>query len=97
MWAVIDSIVCQINSWVLVKKEFNNCSINDVIRDWVSCISDFNGVNNDPLLDWIPPIFGKRKVNFDVASVRNPRPVAYGYVMQDSQGHVIRFKGAFRG
>lgn len=32
MWVVIDSIVCEINSWVLVG-EFKNCSLNDMVRD----------------------------------------------------------------
>lgn len=34
VWAVIDSIVGEISSWVLVN-EFNNCSMNDMVRDWV--------------------------------------------------------------
>lgn len=31
--AVIDSIVYEISSWVLVKNEFSNCSFNDIVRD----------------------------------------------------------------
>lgn len=71
-WAVIDSIVCEISLWVLVKKEFKNCSINDMARDWVSCIMSYNGVKHVPSLPWIPPELGRFKVNCDGASFGNP-------------------------
>lgn len=31
--SIIDSIVCESSSWVLVIKEFQNCSMNDMVCD----------------------------------------------------------------
>lgn len=92
VWAVIDSIICKISSWVLVKKEFINCSLNDLIRDWMSCISDSNGAIIAPIQKWNPPDIGKSKVNFDGASFGNLGSAAFSCVMRDFQGHIIGVK-----
>lgn len=80
---VIDSILCEVGSWLLVKKEFEDCSPNEFMRDWSLCISLPTKLS--PLIgDWVPPPRGKVKVNFDEASFGNPGPPAYGCVVRDS-------------
>lgn len=61
MWAIIDFIVSEISSWVLMKKEFKNCSLNDRVWDWGSCISDSNGANIVSIQLWTPQDMGKCK------------------------------------
>lgn len=34
-WEVVGSIVYEIYSWVLMKKEFLDVSMNDMVRNWV--------------------------------------------------------------
>lgn len=68
MWRVIDLIICEVASWVLVKDKFKFCSLNDMMRDWMACFLDVLG-RVDPLaLMWSPPQVGLFKVNFDGAS-----------------------------
>lgn len=80
MWAVIDSIVCEISSWVLVKKEISNFSLNDIVRDWVTCIKDLNVAQKVPPFSWNPPDVGTFKINFDGASCGNPGLFGFGCV-----------------
>lgn len=72
VWAVIDSIVCEISLWVLVKKEFKSCSLNDMVCDWV--VSASPTFNRNPVQRWIPPNIGQYKVNFDGACCANLGP-----------------------
>lgn len=95
MWVVINCIVCEISSWVLVKKEFNFCSLNDMVRDWVSCISDSNEIDIGSLQRWNPPDIRKCKVNFDSTSFGHSGPAAFGCVMR--QGNIIGVRGAYWG
>lgn len=90
---VIDSIVCETSSWVLVKKEFSKYSLNEMVRDWVLCISMSNGGIIHPSLEWSPPDCAIYKVNFDGASFNNPGPAAFGCVMRDSHDLIIWVKG----
>lgn len=80
-----------------MKKEFKSCSLNDMVRDWVACISDYSSFNRNPEQRRCPPEFGKCKVNFDRASYSNPRPRAYGCVMCDYQGNILGAKGGLIG
>lgn len=97
MWAVIDSIVCEINSWVLVKKEFSNCSLNDMVRDWVTCITNLNNANHVPSLSWNPLEVEIYKFNFDGASSGNLGPSAFGCIMRDTNGQIMGVKGSLFG
>lgn len=36
-WEVIDSILCEVGSWLLVK-DFEDFSLNDFLKDWSLCI-----------------------------------------------------------
>lgn len=74
-----------------------NFLMNDMIRDWVSCIMDSNGVNIVPIQVWKPPDMRKYMVNFDGASFGNLGPVAFGCVMCDYQGKIIGVKGGLLG
>lgn len=89
MWTVINSIVCEISSWVLEKKEFSSRSLNDLVRDWVTCIKDLNVTCKVHPLCWNPPKVGIFNVNFDGASCGNPGPSSFGCVLRDASGHVM--------
>lgn len=93
MWVVIESIVCEINSWVIVKNEFASYSLNDLVRDWVTCIRDFNVACVAPPLRRNSLDVGTFKVNFDVASRGNPGLLGFGCVFRDANGHVMGVKG----
>lgn len=84
--------MCETSAWVLVK-EFDNCSMNDRIRDWVLCILDSKGIKKDLFFDWVSSSIGRCKVNFDGASFGNLGPAGFECVMRDSQGLIIGVKG----
>lgn len=66
---VINSIICEVASWVLVKKKFKDVSMTDIVRDWITCISISPSMKNVWMMDWVPPCMRKLKVNFDAASL----------------------------
>lgn len=80
-----------------MKKEFSKCSLNDMVRDWVSCISMSNGGILHSSLEWSPSECGFYKVNFDGASFGNPGSATFGCVMRDSHGFIIWGKGGHIG
>lgn len=71
---MIDSILCEVGLWLLVRREFKDCSMNLFLRDWVSCI--FSNICSIHVRggDWDAPMVGKVKVNFDGTS--------YGCIMK---------------
>jgi len=83
----------KVSSWVLVKKEFKSWNLNDMIRDWMSCILGSPYIVSSLVLDWISPLEGQVKINFDGASFGNLGPAGYGCLMRDSQGSIISIKG----
>lgn len=91
----MDSIICKISYWVLVKKEFSNCSLNDMVRDWVTCVKDLNIVHHMPSLCWNPLEVGLYKVNFDGASCGNLGPSTFGCVLRDANGHGCQWWSAW--
>lgn len=89
---MVDSIICEVSSWVLVKKEFKGWNLNDMIRDWCR-VYRVPHIAPPLVLDWIPPLGGQVTINFDGASFGNLGPVGYGCLMRDSQGSIILVKG----
>lgn len=90
---VIDAILSEVGSWLLVKKEFVDFSLNDFIQNWNLCISVFTGQGSLGQPPWVPPIRGKFKVNFDGTSFGNPGPAGFGCVVRNHQGSIILAKG----
>lgn len=88
-WLAINSIICEVASWVLMKDEFKSCNLNDIQRDWISCISVSPCRTTPFVLEWVPPPKGKVKINFYGASFGNLGPVGYGCLMRDPQGSII--------
>lgn len=99
------TIICEVGSWVVVKKEFKGCNLNDMVMDWICRISASPSMTTPYVLDWVPPpeVHNnnkqpyppevKVKINFDGASFRNPRLSGYECLMCDSQGSIILAKG----
>lgn len=89
VWAVVDSITCEVSSWMLTNIAFKGCSLNDMVREWITCISI------------LPPCERKFKVNFDGASFGNLGMAGFGcvmrYVMRDLHGCIILVKGGLLG
>lgn len=69
VWVVIDSITSEVSSWMLTKSDFKGYFLNDLARDWITCISGHSGRSNHIILDLVPLSEGKLKVNFDDAMV----------------------------
>lgn len=89
---MIDSIICKVRSWLLIK-EFGDFSLNEFLKDRITCILIFvRPVLNKPN-EWVPPMVGKVKVNFDEVSFSNPRPTRYGCILRHSNGCIILAKG----
>lgn len=82
---MIDSILCEVGSWLLVNKLFKDCFMNLFMRDWVSCISMYPRLFHVRSGGWVPPMVRKVKVNFD------------GCIMRDSFGSIIYVKGGGNG
>lgn len=94
---VIDSIICEVSSWVLVKDKSKSYSLNDMVRDWRTCIS--GGLGHPPpiLGEWNPPPMRKYKINFDGSSFGNPGPASYGCIMRDHGGAICLVRGVSLG
>ena len=88
---VIDSIIQEVGSWLLVSKEFLGLSLVDFIRDWVSCISSYSFKVCESEAEWQHPPFGLLKLNFDGSSLGNPGPGGFGCVIRDHNGLVLRY------
>lgn len=89
---VIDSILGEVFSWLLVTKEFHDCSQNDFMRDWVACISMTYNPNDRQSKVWVPPLVGMLKLNFNGASFGNPGPTGFRCVIRDSHGVIIHVR-----
>lgn len=61
-WMVIDSIICEVASWVPVKDKFKSCNLNDMMRNWIACISDSMGRSSPLALEWTPPEVGNLRL-----------------------------------
>lgn len=90
---MIDFILHETSPWVLRGKGIKDCSMNDMIRNWVTCISISLHKKHALALEWVPPIGGMAQIDFDGASFGNPGLAGYGCVMHDSQGHIMLSKG----
>lgn len=90
--AVIESIICEVNSWMLLNPAFKDCSLSDMVRDWITCISACPPQRIPPNLDWVPPCEEKLKVNFDGTSFGNPDLAGHGCVLRDSHRSIILVK-----
>lgn len=64
MWAVIDYIICEVSSWMLTNSVFKGCSLNDMVRDWITCISVYPVLRNPPILEWVPPLWREVQCEF---------------------------------
>lgn len=71
IWVVIDSIICEVGLWLMVKKDFKELSLNEFVRDWVTCISISSASKRVKVLELSPSEVGKVKINFDGASFGN--------------------------
>lgn len=91
-WEVFVLIICKICSWVLMKKEFQDCSLNDIVWDWVSCLSGLHSSKRPVAMDWIPRSSDKVKLNFDGASFGNQGTAGYEYVLRDSSDQIMWLK-----
>lgn len=86
-WDVIDSILCEMGSWKLVKKKFENFSLNDFLKDWNVCISPSLRPTPYRPNAWVPPLVGKVKVNFYGTPFGNPGLTAYGCLERFAMHH----------
>lgn len=83
----IDSILCEVGSRIMVSKEFNELSLNDFMRDWVSGISPSTSKAREPMK--VPLCVGKVKLNFDGLSFGNPGPAGFGCVACDDLSDMV--------
>lgn len=86
---VIDSILYEVASWLMVTNEFRELSLNTFMMDWVFCI--FSSPLNQDIVDkgWEMPMEGKVKLNFDASSFGNSGPAVYEGVARHSLGKVL--------
>lgn len=80
---MINSILCEVGSWLLVNEEFVDFSLNDFLKNWSLCITSYSCHVSSSYPSWVPPLRGKVKINFDGASFSNPRLVVNGCVVHD--------------
>lgn len=77
----------------MVKKEFKDVSMTNIVRDWVTCVLISSSMKQTPVVDWVPPCVGKLKANFDGASFGNSGPVGYGCLVRDHLISIISVEG----
>ena len=85
---LIASINMRISKWALIRKEFSNFSLNDIIYNWEACM-----VCSVPRIMkvevWCPPARGLLKFNVDGAARGKPGPAGVGGVLRDHKGDVL--------
>lgn len=85
-------MLCEVGSWLLIKKEFKGVTMNDLTRDYITCIS-IHASRVHPSREWVPPCTRNLKINFDGASFGNPSPAGYGCVLRDHDGVIEGVNG----
>lgn len=86
---VLDSIVREVGSWLLISNEFHATSLNDFIWDWTIAISPSISTQQRIGTDWMPPPRGKMKLNFDGSAIGNPGPSRFRGIIRNENGQVV--------
>lgn len=86
---VIDSILGEVGSWLMVDKNFKDLSLNSFMMDWVTIISSSPHNDGAIVKRWEPPLEGQLKLNFNGSSFRNPGLAGYGCIARDTKGNVV--------
>lgn len=89
---VIDIIIQEVGSWLVIAKEFHGISLADMVQDWKACIL-LNSPDLVGLEGWWqpPPPPGRCKLNFNCSSKGNSGPSGFGCVIRNSHGDIIKF------
>lgn len=75
---------------MLQAKEFHGLPLSLFLCNLFSAISWFSYEARFVPLDWVLPLDGALKLNFDGASKGNPGPAGFGYVLRNHSDKVIR-------
>ncbi|XXG72211.1 hypothetical protein AAC387_Pa07g1359 [Persea americana] len=85
---LVSRITLRIVEWALVRKEFSNFSLNDILLNWEACMGcGFSKVRRS--IPWSPPPIGVLKFNVDGASSGKPGPACIGGVLRNFKGKVL--------
>lgn len=86
---MINAVVSEVGSWLMVTEEFEGLSLSDFVRDWVTRISSSALRADKKSLDWINPPSEIFKLKFDGTSKGNHGFEGYGCVVCDCLGGVV--------
>lgn len=89
---VIDSILCEVGSWLIVRKEFNDILLNPFMSDWVACICSHSIKNRSIGAEWKLPREGNIKLNFDGSSMGNLGSSGFLCTARNDQGKFLFVK-----
>lgn len=88
---VIEAIIRELGSWLMISRDFKDLLLSYFIRDWASPISYLSSPYTNPkVLAWKVPPQGVIKLNFDGASKGNPSLVGFGCVICDHNGNICK-------
>lgn len=89
---VVNSILVEVCLWLMVTKEFQDGVRMDFMRDWVTCISYALHGNGMISKKWVPPPFGRYKLNFEGAD-----QLDLGVLLGIAKGMLSRFVAVLLG
>lgn len=87
---VVDSVLREVGSWLMITKEFKDYSLSIFMNNWITGISLNIPRLSKALMDCHPPNMGYFKMTFGGESKENSGSVGFGCVLYDWYGHVIR-------
>lgn len=63
--------------------------MNDIMRDWSSCLSSSCSIIAIHARVWTPSPAGHLKLNFDGLARANPSPAGYGCIIHDETSNAV--------
>ena len=85
---MIDRVTLTIANWALVRKEFSNFNLNDILFSWEACMGS-GSTTVRRTVSWSPPPHGVLKFNVDGATRGKPGPMGIGGVLRNNSGVVL--------
>lgn len=87
---MVDFIIREVRSWLVVTKEFKEFSLSIFTNNWVIGMSLNTTWVNKVIVEWKPPLIGYLKLNFNGSSTGNLSLARYGCVIKEYNGTIIR-------
>lgn len=85
---LIATVTLAIAKWALIRKEFSDFALNDIMVNWETCMK-CGPVKGRRVAQWSPPPLGVLKFNVDRATRGKPGLTGIGGVLCNNNGEVL--------